>query len=45
MDHLNDAYGVKIDGVLGYDFISRGNFCFNFVKKQVGVSFINGNQL
>jgi len=37
---LSQAYGVHIDGVLGYDFVSKGNFCINFIKKQVGVSFI-----
>ena len=40
MDNLNAAYGVQIDGVLGFDFISKGNFCINFVKNQMGVSYI-----
>jgi len=40
MDHLNGVYGFHIDGVLGFDFISKGNFCFNFVKETMGISFI-----
>jgi hypothetical protein len=40
LDHLNEAYGIHIDGVLGFDFISKGNFCFNFVKKQMGISYV-----
>lgn len=40
MDHLNDAYGIQIDGVLGFDFISRGNFCINFVKNEVRIAYI-----
>ena len=40
MEHLNDAYGVHIDGVLGYDFISKAAFCINFVKEQMGISYI-----
>ncbi len=40
MDHLYEAYGVHIDGVLGFDFISKGNFCINFTKKQMGISYI-----
>jgi predicted aspartyl protease len=39
-DYLSAAYGVQIDGVLGFDFVSKGNFCINFVKKQVGICFI-----
>jgi len=40
MDHLNEAYGVHIDGVLGFDFLSKGTFCINFAKRQMGISFI-----
>jgi hypothetical protein len=40
MDHLTEAYGVHTDGVLGFDFISKGNFCINFAKETMGISFI-----
>ena len=40
MDHLNEAYGIRIDGVLGFDFISKANFNFNFVKQSIGISFL-----
>jgi predicted aspartyl protease len=40
LDHLNRAYGLHIDGVLGYDFLMKGTFCINFATKQMGISFI-----
>jgi predicted aspartyl protease len=41
MDALNEAYGVQIDGMLGYNFLSNGAICINFVKRQLGIRFIN----
>jgi predicted aspartyl protease len=41
MNHLDEAYGIHIDGVLGFDFISKGNFCINFVKNQMEISYNN----
>jgi hypothetical protein len=43
-DYLSEAYGVQIDGVLGFDFVSKGNFCINFVKRQVGICYIAKNR-
>jgi predicted aspartyl protease len=40
LDHLKEAYGVSFDGIVGYDFISNGSFCINFVKNQFCISFI-----
>jgi hypothetical protein len=40
LDHLKEAYGIQIDGVLGFGFISSGSFCINFVKKQMGISYL-----
>jgi hypothetical protein len=40
LDNLKEAYGVLFDGVLGYDFISNGSFCINFVKNQLGICYI-----
>lgn len=40
LDHLNESYGMHIDGMVGFDFISKGTFCINFVKKRMGVAYI-----
>jgi hypothetical protein len=40
LDHLNESYGTTIDGMVGFDFISKGTFCINFVKKQIGIVFL-----
>jgi predicted aspartyl protease len=36
---LSEAYGTKIDGMLGYNFMEQGTLCINFVKKQFGIQF------
>jgi predicted aspartyl protease len=41
LDHLSDAFGIHVDGVLGFDFISKANFCINFAKGTMGVMYIN----
>lgn len=41
LGHLNEAYGVQTDGVLGFDFISRATFCINFAKKQMGITYLS----
>ncbi|MDX2302542.1 MAG: hypothetical protein NW226_07055 [Microscillaceae bacterium] len=33
--HLNKAYGVKLDGVLGYHFLIQFKLALNFVKKEI----------
>ncbi|NWJ50670.1 MAG: retropepsin-like domain-containing protein [Bacteroidetes bacterium] len=39
LDALSDAYGVKIDGVLGYNFLNKGIICINLGKKQLSICF------
>lgn len=39
LDHLNESYGTHIDGVLGFEFISKGIFCINFVNNQMGIAY------
>jgi predicted aspartyl protease len=41
LDALNEAYGVQIDGMLGYNFLTKGIICINFTKKQLGMKFLN----
>lgn len=43
LEKMSNAYGYKIDGVLGYDFFVRGIFSINFVKKQFEM-YIYNNQ-
>lgn len=40
LDALNEAYGVQIDGMLGYNFLTKGIICINFTKKQLGMKFL-----
>jgi hypothetical protein len=40
LESLNEAYGVTIDGMLGYNFLSKGVICINFVKRQMDIQFI-----
>ena len=39
LDPLSEAYGKKIDGMLGYSFISKGIICINFVRNELGIRF------
>lgn len=39
MDNLNDAYEVHIDGMLGFNFLTKGIICINFEKNLFGISF------
>jgi hypothetical protein len=34
LEKMGKAYGQSVDGILGYDFFSRGIFTINFVKKE-----------
>ena len=43
LEKMGNAYGYKIDGVLGYDFFVRGIFTINFVKKEFEM-YIYSNQ-
>jgi predicted aspartyl protease len=40
LESLSEAYGVAIDGMLGYNFLSKGVICINFVKRQMDIQFI-----
>jgi predicted aspartyl protease len=42
LDAMSEAYGCKIDGMLGYDFWQKGIFCFNFGKNEISFSFAKG---
>jgi len=44
LDPLSDAYGTKIDGMLGYSFISKGVVCINFLKKELGINYYKTNE-
>lgn len=39
LDPLNQAYDTKIDGMLGYSFLSKGIICINFVKKEFAINY------
>jgi predicted aspartyl protease len=39
LDALNEAYGVEIDGMLGYNFLTQGIISVNFTKRQLGMKF------
>jgi len=40
LNALSESYGIKTDGMLGYDFMEQGIICINFVKRQFGIRFI-----
>ncbi|NMB72458.1 MAG: hypothetical protein GYA22_09950 [Bacteroidales bacterium] len=40
LDVLSEAYDTKIDGMLGYSFLSKGIICINFVKKEFSISYL-----
>lgn len=41
LDALSEAYDKKIDGMLGYSFLSKGVICINFVKREFSIRFSN----
>jgi hypothetical protein len=43
LENLGKAYGCNVDGILGYDFFSRGIFTINFAKKEFEM-YIYNNQ-
>ena len=45
LDHLTEAYGTHIDGMLGFNFLTKGIICINFGKKQFGIHFNNKGDL
>jgi hypothetical protein len=44
LDALSEAYGKKIDGMLGYNFMEQGILCINFARKQFGLQFTKGEE-
>lgn len=34
---IEDAYGISLDGLLGFDFFAKGKFTFNFVKRELTI--------
>jgi len=43
LDPLSEAYGTRIDGMLGYSFISKGVICINFVKNVFAIRYLKVN--
>jgi hypothetical protein len=41
LEKMGKAYGNTMDGILGYDFFSRGIFTINFVKKEFEMYIYN----
>lgn len=39
LDYLNEAYGVHIGGMLGFNFLMKGIICINFEKSQFGICY------
>jgi hypothetical protein len=39
LDNLNEAYETHIDGMLGFNFLTKGIICINFGKKQFAIHF------
>ena len=44
LDALENAYGQMMDGILGYDFLTRGPVCVNFVKMQMEMKILKEEQ-
>lgn len=41
LEHIGKAYGYDVDGILGYDFFTRGVFTLNFAKKEFEMYIYN----
>jgi hypothetical protein len=44
LEKMGKFYGHSVDGILGYDFFSRGIFSINFVKKEFEMYIYNSQQ-
>jgi hypothetical protein len=36
---MSDAYGVRIDGMLGCDFLEKGIFIINLSQQNIAITF------
>jgi hypothetical protein len=34
---MSQKYGYPVDGMLGYDFFTKGKFYINLVKREMGI--------
>jgi hypothetical protein len=44
LESMSEAYGVVIDGMLGYDFFIQGEVSINLVKNEIGIVFTKGGK-
>lgn len=44
LSSMSEAYGVTIDGMLGYDFWQKGVFCMNFRKRIISFNIAKGGE-
>ena len=42
---LEDAYGVRFSGVLGYEFLEKGIICINLRKGELGIRYAKADKL
>lgn len=42
LDALSEAYGTKIDGMLGFNFMEQGVVCINFARQEFGFQWTKG---
>ncbi|MEI7491670.1 MAG: pepsin/retropepsin-like aspartic protease family protein [Bacteroidota bacterium] len=39
LDNMSAAFGLTVDGMLGYDFFAKGQICINIVKLEMKICF------
>jgi len=39
LEKMSEAYGVTLDGMLGYDFFSQGEICINLARNEMRLRF------
>jgi len=39
LEKMSEAYGIALDGMLGYDFFSQGEICINMVRNEMRIRF------
>ncbi len=45
LDAMAQKYGYPIDGMLGYDFFTKGRIYINLVKNEMGICLRQGEKL